>query len=106
MVDQTTLHQGYAGTKRPGSEVLHSEDEEHIVQTTKSKGIVNVQLFIRSKSKEVCFFFFFSFLSPDPSNQQKWSDALICSFRPLDPNTSVSLSSSSDPLYRGLRDDQ
>ena len=59
MVDQTTLHQGYAGTKRPGSEVLHSEDEEHIVQTTKSKGIVNVQLFIRSKSKEVCFFFFF-----------------------------------------------
>jgi len=34
-----------------GSEGDYSVDEEHgeIVQTTKSKGIVNVQLFIRSK---------------------------------------------------------
>lgn len=53
MVDQMNL-QGYAGTKRQGSPVMHSEDEDHIVQTTKSKGIVNVQLFIRSK---LVFFF-------------------------------------------------
>lgn len=57
MVDQSNYQQGYAGTKRQGSEVLHSEDEDHIVQTTKSKGIVNVQLFIRSKFKDVRFLF-------------------------------------------------
>ena len=50
MVDQMN-YQGYAGTKRQGSPVMHSDDDvDHIVQTTKSKGIVNVQLFIRSKS--------------------------------------------------------
>ena len=54
MMERTKL-QGYAGTKRQGSPSFHSSDEDHsdsdqkVVQTTKSKGIVTIQLFIRSK---------------------------------------------------------
>ena len=48
----------HVGSKRRSPPTVHSDDElaypespssEKIVQTTKSKGIVNVQLFIRSK---------------------------------------------------------
>lgn len=52
MMDQNKL-QGYAGSKRRGSSIHNSSDEDlsdsdqKVVQTTKSKGIVNVQLFIR-----------------------------------------------------------
>lgn len=46
---------GLAGTKRAPDVLEHEangNDNDHgfVIQTTKSKGIVNVQLFIRSKS--------------------------------------------------------